>query len=329
MVKFGRHLQFLRSEQRTPAYLVEYKRLGALLQQEAAFCAAWRDALKTAAAAYSGTSASLWQRVLSGISEAQAADEDELRGARPLAALRAYHALLGGDEAQKVVDEFVDCRSAAVTNSEALRKLVKKYDKEVAKDTEAPPDRARLSGSLLPELYSSALAAAVDADARCPFLVLRDDLQAADQGSAATSGDGDDAARSLRAAGAAYPPQHGDGSEPLSVSVLRRASMLPGAASLASLLARFAPASAHELAGKQMAKVHNWGELAKTRASMKRRVEEAMVGRRADEVAWHMHVICMPTYDAYAHDVRMAAIAATALFHVPYYQAALTRSHLP
>lgn len=41
MVKFGRHLQFLRQDQRTPAYLVEYKKVSTLLGQEDAFTAAW------------------------------------------------------------------------------------------------------------------------------------------------------------------------------------------------------------------------------------------------------------------------------------------------
>ena len=45
MVKFGRHLQFLRQEQRTPAYLVEYKKISALLGQEDTFSAAWCGAL--------------------------------------------------------------------------------------------------------------------------------------------------------------------------------------------------------------------------------------------------------------------------------------------
>ena len=114
--------------------------------------------------------------MIDGVSRrAQAEDADELRGARPLAALRvchtlanshphltlqrtltpalaltptlrralalalaltlplyrmkAYHALFGVDEARKLIDEFGDSRNAAVANSEALRKLVKKYDK--------------------------------------------------------------------------------------------------------------------------------------------------------------------------------------------------------
>ena len=119
-----------------------------------------REALQTATAEYTSLTAALWQRVLDAISKGPAGDADELRGARPLAALRvyqsfpnpdpnphhrtlalapaltlppcrvkAYHALLGGDEARQVIDEFSDSRSAAVANSEALRKLVKKYDK--------------------------------------------------------------------------------------------------------------------------------------------------------------------------------------------------------
>jgi len=235
MVKFGRHLQFLRQEQRTPAYLVEYKKISALLGQEDTFSAAWREALQTATAEYTGLTAALWHRVLISISKAQAEDEDELRGARPLAALRAYHALFGGDEARKVIDEFSDSRSAAVANSEALRKLVKKYDKELTKT--ADKERARLSATLLPELYSSALAAAVDADHASPFLVLRQELQMAAPGAAATNGDVSDGVTTA----AEDEPLMDHQDEPLSVTVIRKASALPGAALLAGVLSRWAP----------------------------------------------------------------------------------------
>lgn len=284
MVKFGRHLQFLRQDQRTPAYLVEYKKVSTLLGQEDAFTAAWREGLQTATAEYSGLTAALWQRVIDGVSRrAQAEDADELRGARPLAALRAYHALFGVDEARKLIDEFGDSRNAAVANSEALRKLVKKYDKELTKT--ADQDRARLSATLLPELYSSALAAAVDADHASPFLVLRAELQIAATGAAATvTSDGG-------TAHSADEPLLDHQDEPLSVTVMRKASVLPGAAMLAGVLSRWAPvipgaAGLEEMAGEQMNKVRDWSALAKTRASMKQRVEEAMVGRRAEEVAW-------------------------------------------
>ena len=50
--------------------------------------------------------------------------------------------------------------------------------------------------------------------------------------------------------------------------------MIPGAAGLEANIE------------EQMAKVRDWSDLAKTRASMKARVEEAMVGNRAQEVAW-------------------------------------------
>ena len=101
MVKFGRHIHFLRQDQRTPAYLVEYKKISTLLGQQDQFCEAWREALQMAAAEYSRHTAALWQRVLGTIAvKAPAEDAGELRGARPLVALRAYHELLGSDEAR-------------------------------------------------------------------------------------------------------------------------------------------------------------------------------------------------------------------------------------
>ena len=156
MVKFGRHIHFLRQEQSTPAYLVEYKKISTLLGQQDAFCEAWREALQMAAADYSRQTAALWQRVLGAISNAPVEDADELRGARPLVALRAFHAHLGSDETRQLIDNYAEVRRAAVANSEGLRKLVKKYDKALTKvDTlSADQERAALSGTLQPELYA-------------------------------------------------------------------------------------------------------------------------------------------------------------------------------
>ena len=68
-----------------------------------------------------------------------------------------------------LVDKFRMIRMVAISNSEALRKSVKKYDKVVAA-TEA---RKQLSAGLLPRLYATALASD---GGRSPFDTLREEL---------------------------------------------------------------------------------------------------------------------------------------------------------
>ena len=57
-------------------------------------------------------------------------------------------------------------RQAAVANWEALRKLVKKFDKNA-------PEAEALSGELLPKLYASSLTSLVHADDVFPFETLK------------------------------------------------------------------------------------------------------------------------------------------------------------
>ena len=67
---------------------------------------------------------------------------------RPGGALETYHDAASAADAQRLLDDYAEVRMAAVANWEALRKLVKKFDKN------APDDQA-LSGELLPKLYAS------------------------------------------------------------------------------------------------------------------------------------------------------------------------------
>ena len=144
MVKYGRHLEFLRQRFARSVYLVDYKGIQRVVDR-AAFSADWQEGLARATAAKEAGVAGLWARVFGGI--AAVADDDQ-RGARPGVALETYHDAASAADAQRLLDDYAEVRMAAVAYWEALRKLVKKFDKN------APDDQA-LSGELLPKLYAS------------------------------------------------------------------------------------------------------------------------------------------------------------------------------
>ena len=85
---------------------------------------------------------------------------------RPLVALHTYHGAVGAAETQQLLDDYSEVRQAAVANWEALRKLVKKFDKNA-------PEADALSGELLPKLYASSLTSLVHADDVFPFETLK------------------------------------------------------------------------------------------------------------------------------------------------------------
>jgi glycerophosphoryl diester phosphodiesterase len=84
--------------------------------------------------------------------------DHHIRGATPTAALilLAEHAPM--THVQFVLDELKRIHTVALMNSEALRKLVKKYDKKkkmILKQQQEPHSERLLSCQLLPELYAS------------------------------------------------------------------------------------------------------------------------------------------------------------------------------
>ena len=162
MVKYGRHLEFLRQRFQKSAYLVDYKAIQRVVDR-AAFSADWQEGLARATAAKEEGVAGLWSRVFQGIATVVDADQ---RGVRPLVALHTYHASVSAADTQRLLDDYSELRMAAVANWEALRKLVKKFDKN------APEDQA-LSGELLPKLYASSLTSLVHADDDFPFEKLK------------------------------------------------------------------------------------------------------------------------------------------------------------
>ena len=85
-----------------------------------------------------------------------------------------------------------------------------------------------------------------------------------------------------------FAHQHAAEDEPRLFNVLRRFSQLPGVGQIAELV--FA---------QQMSHVRKWGDHAKERALMQRRVEETMVGRRAEEVGWLRSMASMDKIHGY------------------------------
>ena len=82
MVKYGRHLEFLRQRFPKSVYLVDYKGIQHSTDR-AAFSADWQEGLARATAAKEEGVAGLWSRVFQGVSS-----DPELRGVRPQFAVR-------------------------------------------------------------------------------------------------------------------------------------------------------------------------------------------------------------------------------------------------
>ncbi|KAL7504818.1 hypothetical protein ACHAXN_002368 [Cyclotella atomus] len=110
----------------------------------------WRIALKRASIDFERAMKLFWSEVFTAISDSK--DEDAIRGALPDAALQIYVSTVKSrEEAQELLSFLKDIHATALINAEALRKLVKKFDKlQMHKKGEH-----RLSGTLLPEVYSS------------------------------------------------------------------------------------------------------------------------------------------------------------------------------
>lgn len=89
----------------------------------------------------------LWKLVFDGIKDAlPEGDTESVRGALPDTALRLYLSMSNIDAAQELLFLVKQIYNTALTNAEALRKLVKKFDKQHG---------AALSAELLPEVYGA------------------------------------------------------------------------------------------------------------------------------------------------------------------------------
>ena len=155
MVKFGRHCAAFKEGH--PFYVVDYASVRNTAIENVAvedrnspvvrerFVAEWRRCLGLAEAGFGEATVEFWRRVFAGIGE-QDRRAGRVRGALPDAALRLFLEAAEEEAAGELLLLAKAISNAALTNSEALRKLAKKFDKQHGAD---------LSGELLPEVYGA------------------------------------------------------------------------------------------------------------------------------------------------------------------------------
>ena len=127
MVKFGRHLQFFldNEHQGSNLFVVPYNDVRALTSSAPLFLDAWNSSLERATMDFDRAMTQWWQVIFQGIFHLE-----ESRGALPEVALRLYASVAEDEELQELLSLTKQIHSTALTNAEALRKLVKKFDKE-------------------------------------------------------------------------------------------------------------------------------------------------------------------------------------------------------
>jgi hypothetical protein len=150
MVKFGGHVEAVREgdNKGTELYLVPYNEIKRLISEENAsnnFPKAWHEALSSSEDDFRTARKDFWEHIFAVIEACPPAD---VRGAHPGNALKLYVDAVHPDRAQELLIRMTQIHRAATTNSEGLRKLVKKYDKHQS---------TQLSLTLLPILYTSSL----------------------------------------------------------------------------------------------------------------------------------------------------------------------------
>mmetsp|Transcript_22872 Transcript_22872/g.35375 ORF Transcript_22872/g.35375 Transcript_22872/m.35375 type:complete len:511 (-) Transcript_22872:64-1596(-) len=180
MVKFGRHLQFylecdeLKSGASKP-YIVPYKDIrGAIGESQESFQQLWLESLKAASDDYTQRLRLLWQQIFSDLFRFSGQDQNLLRGLPHEDAVQLYLSTMSEKRSRDLLANLKRLHSNTSMNGEALRKLVKKYDKQA---TDRGDDI--LTTSLLPELYSASV---MNAPAIERYIeILRDKLVVSDE----------------------------------------------------------------------------------------------------------------------------------------------------
>ncbi|CAB9520764.1 glycerophosphoryl diester phosphodiesterase [Seminavis robusta] len=170
MVKFGRHQKFFVEHEHhlDNAFIVPYNDAKLGIEEEHVsrpeFEAQWHTFLQKATAEFDLLLKQLWRQVFSAVCE-----HDEARGAPPEKALVLFTQLAPDTLVLEVAERFKDLRAIALLNAEALRKLVKKFDKahrqhvmsdSATQEQDAESDTNKgvatsLSVKLLPEIYAA------------------------------------------------------------------------------------------------------------------------------------------------------------------------------
>ncbi len=157
MVKFGRHLQFYLEcdELKTKSgaskpYIVPYRDIRGAIGEQEEFQKLWLESLEAVSGDYTQRVKSLWRQIFSDLFRYSRQDQNVLRGLPHEDAVQLYLSTMSEKQSRDLLATMKRLYSNATMNGEALRKLVKKHDKQA---TERGDDI--LTTSLLPELYSA------------------------------------------------------------------------------------------------------------------------------------------------------------------------------
>lgn len=155
MVQFGKHIDiFVETDNiGTGLFVVPYTDIKAYAsanasaaQDEASarliFETQWKNNLKDATVDFQAAVSKVWRDIFQVI-----ASLEESRGAMPGVAIELYAEHAGTEATQELLVRFKKIRNVACNNSEALRKLVKKFDKHSSGE--------HLSSDLIPLVYAS------------------------------------------------------------------------------------------------------------------------------------------------------------------------------
>jgi hypothetical protein len=148
MVNFGGYLRAVRDVKidGLELYFVPYNILKEMIFTSLEeFEAGWMEALEQSCKDFTQGVQSIWSFLFSVVSQVQ----EESRGAPLGNALHMYVEKASPEEGRETLQRMVKLQTAAASNSEALRKLIKKHDKYNASKP--------LSASLLPCLYASSV----------------------------------------------------------------------------------------------------------------------------------------------------------------------------
>ena len=156
MVKFGRHLQFYLDLEQPEGehYIVPYTEIRDIIgdsNDSEQFVEEWRECLRLSSEDFAASTAALWRKVFAVLH-----NQPEARGARIEDALQLYVSVEDIAAGHDLLASARELYSAAEVNGEALRKLVKKFDKHALERGDN-----LLTPSLLPELYASAFSSSL------------------------------------------------------------------------------------------------------------------------------------------------------------------------
>lgn len=145
MVNFGGHVTSVLGESHA-SHLVPYNECKrAIYESSEKFEKMWTQALKDASDDFSKNLGAIWKRIFHQFDPS----DDNLRGIPLGDALRLFAEKADRENVQQTINLLSALHTSIVTNSEGLRKLIKKHDKKTE-------DLARhLTVKLLPSLYSS------------------------------------------------------------------------------------------------------------------------------------------------------------------------------